>query len=150
MLDWFSRFWRTSVIGSFLAGLLFLLPIVLTVFIAAYIVNFVRGAIGPGTVLGDLLTWGGTYILGPSQDTLGVLARRRHRLGRNLVAGPDRENEGQKHYPELSRQIVFTSAAHSVDLQPGFPRGAAGDKQDWRAWRPFGHERGVMPLFWLQ
>ncbi len=70
MLDWISRFWRTSVIGSFLAGLLFLLPIVLTVFIVAYIVNFVRGAIGPGTVLGDLLTWGGTYILGPSQDTL--------------------------------------------------------------------------------
>ena len=86
MLDWISRFWRTSVIGSFLAGLLFLLPIVLTVFIVAYIVNFVRGAIGPGTVLGDLLTWGGTYILGPSQDTLGVLARGRHRLGRNLVA----------------------------------------------------------------
>src|SRR5215468_5329075 len=70
MLNWISRFWRTSVIGSFLAGLLFLMPIVLTVFIAAYIVNFVRGAIGPGTVLGDLLTWGGTYILGPSQDTL--------------------------------------------------------------------------------
>jgi uncharacterized membrane protein len=70
MVDWISRFWRTSVIGSFLAGLLFLLPIVLTVFIAAYIVNFVRGAIGPGTVLGDFLTWGGTYILGPSQDTL--------------------------------------------------------------------------------
>jgi len=70
MLDWISRFWRTSVIGSFLAGLLFLLPIVLTVFIVAYIVSFVRGAIGPGTVLGDLLTWGGTYILGPSQDTL--------------------------------------------------------------------------------
>lgn len=70
MLDWISRFWRTSVIGSFLAGLLFLLPIVLTAFIVAYIVSFVRSAIGPGTALGDLLTWGGTYILGRSQDTL--------------------------------------------------------------------------------
>ncbi len=70
MLNWISRFWRTSVIGSFLAGLLFLLPIVLTVFIAAYIVGFVRGAIGPGTVLGDLLTRGGNYLLGRSQDTL--------------------------------------------------------------------------------
>ena len=70
MLDWISRFWRTSVIGSFLAGLLFLLPIVLTAFIVAYIVNFVRGSIGPGTVLGDLFTWGGTYILGRSQDLL--------------------------------------------------------------------------------
>ncbi len=71
MLNWFSRFWRTSVIGTFLAGLLFLLPIVLTVFIVAWIVNFVRGAIGPGTILGDLLTRGGSFLLGLSnQDRL--------------------------------------------------------------------------------
>ncbi len=71
MVNWLSRFWRTSVIGSFLAGLLFLLPIVLTVVIVAWIVNFVRGAIGPGTVLGDILTQGGNYLLGlPNQDTL--------------------------------------------------------------------------------
>lgn len=70
MLNWISRFWRTSVIGSFLAGLLFLLPIVLTMFIVAYIVGFVRGAIGPGTFIGDLFTRGGNYLLGRSQDTL--------------------------------------------------------------------------------
>ncbi len=71
MLNWISRFWRTSVTGSFLAGLLFLLPVVLTVFIVAWIVNLVRGAIGPGTILGDLLTRGGSYLLGLSnQDTL--------------------------------------------------------------------------------
>jgi uncharacterized membrane protein len=71
MLNWISRFWRTSVIGSFLAGLLFLLPIVLTVYIVAWIVNFVRSAIGPGTILGDLLTRGGSFLLGLSnQDTL--------------------------------------------------------------------------------
>ena len=71
MLSWISRFWRTSVIGSFLAGLLFLLPIVLTVFIVAWIVDFVRSAIGPGTVLGTLLTRGGSYLAGLSnQDTL--------------------------------------------------------------------------------
>jgi uncharacterized membrane protein len=70
MLNWISRVWRTSVIGSFLAGLLFLLPIVLTVFIVAWIINFVRGAIGPGTVLGDLFTRGGNYLIGGSQDTL--------------------------------------------------------------------------------
>jgi uncharacterized membrane protein len=70
MLNWFSRFWRTSVIGSFLAGLLFLLPVVLTVFIIAWLINFVRSAIGPGTILGDLLTQGGTYFLGRNQDTL--------------------------------------------------------------------------------
>jgi uncharacterized membrane protein len=68
MLNWISRFWRTSVTGSFLAGLLFLLPIVLTVFIVAWIVNLVRGAIGPGTILGDLLTRGGSYLLGVSNE----------------------------------------------------------------------------------
>ncbi len=71
MLNWISRFWRTSVIGSFLAGLLFLLPIMLTVYIVAWIVNFVRSAIGPGTILGTLLTRGGSYLAGLSnQDTL--------------------------------------------------------------------------------
>lgn len=69
-MSWIARFWRTSVIGSFLAGLLFLLPIILTIFIVAYFINFVRGAIGPGTILGDLLTQGGTAILGPDQDRL--------------------------------------------------------------------------------
>ena len=71
MLNWLSRFWRTSVIGSFLAGLLFLMPIALTVVIVAWIVNIVRGAIGPGTLLGDLLTSGGNFLLGiPNKDTL--------------------------------------------------------------------------------
>jgi uncharacterized membrane protein len=71
MLNWISRFWRTSVTGSFLAGLLFLMPITLTVVIVAWIVNLLRGVIGPGTVLGDLLTRGGNYLLGlPNQDTL--------------------------------------------------------------------------------
>src|SRR5579883_2947840 len=68
MLNWVSRFWRTSVIGSFLAGLLFLLPIILTIFIIAWIVNFVRGSIGPDTILGVLLTRSGTYLLGANQD----------------------------------------------------------------------------------
>lgn len=68
MLNWISRFWRTSVTGSFLAGLLFLLPIVLTVFIVAWFVNLVRGAIGPGTILGDLLTRSGSYLLGVSNE----------------------------------------------------------------------------------
>jgi uncharacterized membrane protein len=56
--------------GSFLAGLLFLLPIVLTAFIVAWIINFFRSAVGPGTILGDLLTQGGILIVGPDQDRL--------------------------------------------------------------------------------
>ncbi len=70
MIDFLSRFWRTSVIGSFLAGLLFLLPVVLTFVIVAWIVGIMRDALGPGTVLGALLTRVGITIVGPQQDTL--------------------------------------------------------------------------------
>ncbi len=70
MLDILSRFWRTSVLGSFLAGLLFLLPVVLTVVIMAWIIDFIRSALGPGTFLGGLLQIGGGYILGPEQAIL--------------------------------------------------------------------------------
>jgi len=70
MFEGLSRFWRTSVIGSFLAGLLFLLPVMLTAFIIAWIIDFIRNAMGPGTFLGNLLQIGGGYILGPEQDIL--------------------------------------------------------------------------------
>jgi uncharacterized membrane protein len=69
-MDFITRFWRNSVIGTFLAGVLFLLPVVLTFFIVAWIVDFMRGALGPGTVLGNLLTTVGISIVGPEQDTL--------------------------------------------------------------------------------
>ncbi len=59
--------------GSFLAGLLFLLPVLLTVYIVAWIINLIRGAIGPDTVLGSLLTQGGKSIIGSDQDTLAFL-----------------------------------------------------------------------------
>ncbi len=64
MLDFFSRFWRSRVTGTFLAGLVVLLPIVLTAFIIAWIVQFLRDALGPGTFLGELFRRGGGTILG--------------------------------------------------------------------------------------
>lgn len=70
MMDFISRFWRTGVIGTFLAGLLFLLPVVLTIFIIAWIIDFIRHNLGPGTFLGGLLTRGGGIIIGPEQDLL--------------------------------------------------------------------------------
>lgn len=70
MLDVLSRFWRTSVLGSFLAGLLFLLPVVLTIVIVAWIIDFIRSALGPGTFLGGLMQTGGGYIIGPDQSIL--------------------------------------------------------------------------------
>ncbi len=70
MLDFLSQFWRIRILGTFLAGLLFLLPVVLTFFIVAWIVDFMRASLGPGTYLGSLLTRVGITIVGPEQDTL--------------------------------------------------------------------------------
>lgn len=68
MFDFFSRFWRSRVTGTFLAGLLVLLPIVLTVVIIAWLVGILRDALGPGTLLGELLRRGGSALV--ENDTL--------------------------------------------------------------------------------
>lgn len=73
MLGFFSRLWRTGVVGTFLTGALFLLPVALTIFIAASIVTFMRDQLGPGTVLGGLMTRTGIGIIGRQQDTLAFL-----------------------------------------------------------------------------
>jgi uncharacterized membrane protein len=73
VLGFFSRLWRTGVAGTFLAGLLFLLPVALTIYIAASIVAFMRDQLGPGTVLGGLMTRTGIGIIGQEQDTLAFL-----------------------------------------------------------------------------
>lgn len=64
------RLWRNNITTTFLAGLVLLLPVVLTVLIVAWIIDLLRDALGPGTFLGSLLTTGGTTIIGPGQDTL--------------------------------------------------------------------------------
>jgi uncharacterized membrane protein len=70
MLEYINRFWRTSVIGTFLAGVLFLLPVALTIYIVAWIIDFIRGQLGPGTLLGKLLTSVGGGIVGQDQNLL--------------------------------------------------------------------------------
>lgn len=64
------RLWRNTFTTTFLAGLVLLLPVVLTVLIMAWIIDVLQAALGPGTFLGNLLTTGGTTILGPGYDTL--------------------------------------------------------------------------------
>lgn len=67
------RLWRHNIMASFLAGLLILLPIMLTFIIIAWIVDFVKSAIGPGSYLGTILTQGGMTITGPNYETLAFL-----------------------------------------------------------------------------
>ena len=62
--------WRNNVVTTFLAGLVVLLPIVLTIFIIAWFVDLLRGQIGPGTFLGEILLRGGATITGPGYETL--------------------------------------------------------------------------------
>jgi len=68
MMDFLRGFWRSRVTGTFLAGLLVLLPIVLTVVIIAWLVGILRDALGPGTVLGELFRRGGSALV--QNDTL--------------------------------------------------------------------------------
>lgn len=66
----FVRLWRNSITTTFLAGLVLLLPVVLTIIIIAWLIDFLRGALGPGSFLGNLLTSGGSTITGPGYETL--------------------------------------------------------------------------------
>ncbi len=68
MWQLFRSFWRSRVTGTFLAGLIVLLPIVLTVVIIAWLVQILRDALGPGTFLGELLRRGGSALV--QNDTL--------------------------------------------------------------------------------
>lgn len=73
MMQFFVRLWRNSIVATFLAGLIMLLPIVLTIIIVAWIVNFLRSLLGPDSFLGSILLHGGTSIIGPGYDTFAFL-----------------------------------------------------------------------------
>lgn len=70
MMKLLVSLWRNNVVTTFLAGLVVLLPVVLTILIIAWIVGFLRGQLGPGTFLGEILLRGGATITGPGYDTL--------------------------------------------------------------------------------
>lgn len=70
MMTFLVSLWRNSVVTTFLAGLVVLLPIVLTILIIAWFVDLLRGQIGPGTFLGEILLRGGATITGPGYETL--------------------------------------------------------------------------------
>ncbi len=72
-MNLFVRLWRNSITTTFLAGLVLLLPVVLTVIIIAWIIDLLKAALGPGTFLGSILMSGGSTIIGPGYDTLAFL-----------------------------------------------------------------------------
>jgi len=77
MFGFLSRFWRTSIIGTFLAGSFFLLPVVLTIFIIIWLVRWIKYALGPGTFFGELILQSGKVLVGRDYEyiafALGLL-----------------------------------------------------------------------------
>ena len=72
-----ERIWRSGVVGTFLTGLFFILPVVLTIAIIGWIISQLQAALGPGTWLGDVFSLGGSAIVGTQHSLvafwLGVL-----------------------------------------------------------------------------
>jgi uncharacterized membrane protein len=68
-----GRAWRTGIVGNLLAGLLVLLPLMLTIVIIGWIVGVVAAILGPGTWFGDLLTSGGQAIVGQKRDLIAFV-----------------------------------------------------------------------------
>jgi uncharacterized membrane protein len=60
------------VVTCFLAGLLIILPVVVTVAVVAWVVDFIVRYIGPNTVLGGYLSELGIYVSGESPLTYAV------------------------------------------------------------------------------
>jgi len=77
MQVYLERIWRSGVVGTFLTGLFFILPVVLTIAIVGWIIGKLQAALGPGTWLGDAFSFGGSAIGGPQGSAvafwLGVL-----------------------------------------------------------------------------
>lgn len=66
-------FWKTGIAGNLLAGLLVVLPLVLTVLIIGWLVGIVAAIIGPGSWFGELLTTGGAAIVGQKRELIAFL-----------------------------------------------------------------------------
>ena len=73
MKDFFKKIWSARIAGSFLTGLFVLLPVVLTFVILNWVLAKVSGILGPNTLIGDLLSFGGGTLVGPGHTTLSFI-----------------------------------------------------------------------------
>jgi len=65
-----ERLWHAGIIGNFLTGLFFILPFALTIAIIGWLIGKLESMLGPGTWFGDLLSVGGSAIIGPHHSTI--------------------------------------------------------------------------------
>lgn len=133
MFGFLSRFWRTSVVGTFLAGLFFLLPVVLTIFIIIWLVQWIKDALGPSTFFGELILRSGKVLVGHESDyiafalgllvavvgiwTLGLFVRSQARKGLENAfdAAMDRVPFFRSIYKPVARLVRFASGEQNQD-----------------------------------
>jgi uncharacterized membrane protein len=60
----------TKALGAFLTGLLFLLPIILTVVVLDWAAGYVRRAVGPESFIGGAIVSGGSVLVGDKAEVL--------------------------------------------------------------------------------
>ncbi len=131
MFGFLSRFWRTSVVGTFLAGLVFLLPVVLTIFIIIWLMRWIKDAIGPGTFFGELILQSGKVLVGTDYEfiafalgslialigiwMLGLFVRLQARKGLENAfdAAMDRVPFFRAIYKPVARIVRFASGEQS-------------------------------------
>jgi uncharacterized membrane protein len=65
--------WKTGVVGNLLAGLFVLLPLMLTMLLIGWMIGVVAAILGPGTWFGELLTTGGSAIVGEKRELIAFL-----------------------------------------------------------------------------
>ena len=68
-----KKIWSAKIAGSFLTGLFVLLPVVLTFVILNWVLDKASGILGPNTLIGDLLSFGGGTLVGPGHTTLSFI-----------------------------------------------------------------------------
>ena len=73
MKDFFKKIWSAKIAGSFLTGLFVLLPVVLTFVILNWVLDKVSGILGPNTLIGNLLSFGGSTLVGPGHTALSFI-----------------------------------------------------------------------------
>lgn len=73
MKDFFKKIWSAKIAGNFLTGLFVLLPVVLTFVILNWVLSKVSGILGPNTLIGDLLSFGGGTLVGPGHTSLSFI-----------------------------------------------------------------------------
>ncbi len=137
MFGFLSRFWRTSIIGTFLTGSFFLLPVVLTIFIIIWLVRWIRDAIGPGTFFGELILQSGKVLVGRDYQyiafslgllitvigiwILGLIVRSQARKGLENAfdAAMDRVPFFRSIYKPVARIVRFASGEPNAEELAG-------------------------------